>query len=145
MKKPYHYFIAGVATILLPVGIFILLIFALSFAVENTLFNDKSAKDNIYILSEINSPNQKSVVTTFNHSGGGAAGWSGLKVNVRKREENFDSSEYVFSTNSGTKVQTNWENDSTVSISYSSNDRILSLYQKGWSKDKTVKILYKKK
>lgn len=143
MKKPYFYFIAGVATILLPVGVFILFIWVLGSAVEKT-FSNNDRKDNIYNLSTSNSPNQNFISTTFSNSGGGAAGWCGQKVNIRKRDEVFDSGEYVFSTNCGTKILTNWEDNNTIRISFSPNDKYLSLYQKGWNKDKTVKILYVK-
>lgn len=145
MKKPYKYFIAGVLTILLPIGVLILFIYSLSFAIEKTLFSSKDSKDDIHILSTINSPDNKIIATTFYYSGGGAAGWSGRKVSVRKDDENFDDREYVFSASSGTNIQTVWENDSTLRISYSTDDQILSLTQKEWNKDKTVKILYNQK
>lgn len=141
MKKPYKYFIAGVLTVLLPIGVFILAIYALSF----TLFNDRNTKDEIYVFSTIESPDKKFIVTIFSYSGGGAAGWSGRKVNIRKSAEIFDDKEYIFSTSSGTDIQTQWENNSILHIDYSANGQILSLYQSEWNKDKTIRILYNQK
>lgn len=143
MKKPRFYFIAGVTTILLPVGIFILFIWILSLAIENA-FSNNDRKDDIYILSTVNSPNQRLIATTFNDLGGGAVGWCEANVNIRKIEESFDSGEYVFSAHCGTKIQIDWEDDATIRISYSPDDNVIDLYQGGWSKDKTVKILYSK-
>ena len=141
MKKPFKYFIIGILTILLPLGLFILFIYSLSFA----FFGGKNSKDDIHTLSTLNSPDNKFIATTFYYSGGGAAGWTGRKVNIRKSDEDFSDREFVFSASSGTDIQTVWENDSTLQINYSTDDRILSLYQKEWNSDKTVKIIYNQK
>ncbi|MGI8543033.1 MAG: hypothetical protein ACR2MD_06080 [Aridibacter sp.] len=138
MKK-FKYFIAGVLIILLPLGFF----FLLNFGLEAILFDGKN-KDDIHIMSAVNSPDKKLIATTFSYAGGGAAGWTGIKVNIRKRIEKFNPNKYVFSVSSGTEIKTEWENNSIVYINYKPNDNIISVFQKERNEDKTVKIIYNK-
>lgn len=125
--------------ILIPVGFLVFL----NFGLEALLFDGEN-KDEIHIMSAVNSPDKNHIATTFFYSGGGAAGWTGIKVNIRKRSEKFNPDEYVFRVSSGTEIKTEWKNNSIVHINYSTEDYIISLSQKKWNEDKTVKIIYNK-
>lgn len=141
MKKPFFYFIAGFGTVFAPIGIFLIFIWIFVFTFAD-LTEHQPQKADVSILSSTTSPNQKFIATTFANSGGGAASSCGLKVNVRNSDKQFDSNETVFVASCGTKIKTVWEDDKTLRITYSTENKILSLQQKGWDVDKTVKIIY---
>lgn len=143
MKKHYWYFIGGMATVFIPVGALYFLISLFAMAVVGTFAPDD--KSDIHILATNTSPSGKYIATTFTTMGGGAAGSCGRQVNIRKSEEEFNHRESIFSSNCGTEIKTEWENENSLAISYSTDGEILSLSQKSWNADKTVKIIYKGK
>lgn len=143
MKKYYWYFIGGLATVFIPVGVMFLIILIFAAALGGVLTSDN--KSHITVLAENTSPNQKYIVTTFSSMGGGAAGWCSAKVSIRRSEQDFNQDESVFSSHCGTKISTDWENDGRLRISYSTDEEMIGMNQKGWNPDKTVKIIYKGK
>ncbi|HEY0322351.1 MAG TPA: DUF5412 family protein [Pyrinomonadaceae bacterium] len=140
MRKPSFYFIAGAGSVLAAIGAFLLFIFVLNLALESMFAGNRDSTTNV--IATTPSPNQKYIATIYRSMGGGAAGWCSISVNIRKSKEQVNPEEDVFSSSCGTKIQTEWQSDGVLRISYVSDSEILSLHQKGWNTDKTVKILY---
>lgn len=138
MRKPSHYFLTGVLCFVAIYGCLWLLGFMLEKA-----FDSAFKGYDINITANSISPNQEYIAITYTDSGGGAAGWCYITVNLRKRDEHFDSKKnMIFYTGCSSSVDVTWQNDKALLITYSTDRESISLYQKSWSEDKTVKISY---
>ena len=101
---------------------------------DNTQFKLK-------ILQSCSSPDKKMVATFYELSGGGAAGWVLLRVNLRAAETPFSEDEnIVFEIRHGYQVNLSWKNDKYLKIEYPETgeiDKIIEVF-------KGVRIEYEK-
>ncbi len=101
---------------------------------DNTRFDLK-------ILQSCSSPDQKTVATFYELSGGGAAGWVLLRVNLRAVEAPFSEDEnIVFELRHVRHVNLSWENDKDLKIEYPESaeiDKMIEMF-------KGTKIVYEK-
>lgn len=139
-KTPSFYFAAGCLSVFAMLGAFWLLLFVLDLMLGAAFPADRAGTTNI--LTASTSPNDEFVATSYVNMGGGAAGWCGTSVNVRRRHEQFTPDESVFGASCGTNINLRWEDDKTLRIEFSSDDKIVSLSQHRWSRDKAIEIHY---
>jgi hypothetical protein len=96
----------------------------------------------VNVIASLTSPNQSYVATSFNRSGGGAAGWCYVYVNVRKQSENFNSdSGVVFQTRCDVTPDLKWESDKKLSIGYPF-DATVYTQEKAWRSGEDMEISY---
>jgi hypothetical protein len=138
MKRPIYYFSAGFLHFVAIYGC----LWLLGYAIEKSFDSGFQGSDIIITANSI-SPDQEYIATTYTGMGGGAAGWCDKVVNVRKRDEPFDSKRnFVFSTSCGANIEISWKSDKNILIIYSTDDEGISLYQKMKSDDHAVEISY---
>jgi acyl-homoserine lactone acylase PvdQ len=103
---------------------------AVSLSACLNLGSDKS--HDVNVVANFASPNQSYVATSYNSSGGGAAGWCYVQVNVRKQTEQFNpDSGVVFVTKCSVKPDVKWENQNKLSIGYPA-DATIYTQLKAW-------------
>jgi hypothetical protein len=96
----------------------------------------------VNVIASFPSPNQSYVATSFNSSGGGAAGWCYLQVNIRKQTEQFNpDSGLVFQTRCNVKSDLKWESEKKLSIGYPA-DSTVYVQEKAWRSGEGVEIFY---
>lgn len=96
----------------------------------------------VNVVASQTSPNQSYVASLFNSSGGGAAGWCYLCINVRKQNEQFNpDSGLVFQTRCNVKPDLKWESEKKLSISYPAGATVYT-QEKAWGKGEGVEISY---
>lgn len=142
-RRQLSFFVAGLATILAPIGLAMLAFFLLIWSVER-LFQS-SGGETIDILQSVSSPDQINVASTYRSMGGGAAGWCSTSVNVRSAWEEMKTKDYVFSSHCGTRVDLAWKDSGILRISYLPEEENFGITQKMWNNKKTVRILYAEK
>lgn len=100
-----------------------------------------SSRD-LNVIASFESPNRSYVATLYNSSGGGAAGWCYLYVNVRKRMEEFNPDhEVVFQTRCSVKPELKWESERKLTIDYPA-DAIVYARENTWRSGEGVEISY---
>ena len=116
------------------------LVGALSFSACLDLGSDTSRDVNV--IASLTSPSQSYVATSFNSSGGGAAGWCYVYVNVRKQGENFNpDSGVVFQTRCEVTPDLKWESDKKLSIGYPA-DATVYTQETAWRSGEGIEISY---
>ena len=96
----------------------------------------------VNVVASLPSPNESYVASLFNSSGGGAAGWCYLCINVRKLNEQFNpDSGLVFQTRCNVKPDVKWESEKKLSISYPA-DATVYTQEKAWGSGEGVEISY---
>ena len=66
----------------------------------------------VNVIASLTSPSQSYVATSYNSSGGGAAGWCYVQVNIRKQSEQFNPDNgIVFVTTCKVKPDVEWETE----------------------------------
>ena len=96
----------------------------------------------VNVIASLTSPNQSYVATSYNSSGGGAAGWCYLHVNVRRQNEQFNpDSEVVFQTRCNVKPELKWESEKKLSIGYPADSTVYS-QEKAWRSGEGLEISY---
>jgi|SRR6267143_1056799 len=95
----------------------------------------------VNVIGTFASPNQSFVATSYNSSGGGAAGWCYVHVNVRKQSEQFNpDSGIVFQTRCNIKPSVQWDTEKMLRIEYPS-DATVYTQEKTWGSGE-VEISY---
>jgi hypothetical protein len=139
---PEHvkFFLAGAATVLVPVS-FLLLCFA---ALEVSLryaFGGSGGETEVFLVKP--SPDGVRVATLSRNMGGGAAGWCFRFIDVQTAVENeVDTQKHVFRTNCQSDIEFAWENDAVLRITYEDDRTISSLLQRKFSRDGVVRVVY---
>jgi len=76
------------------------------------------ACDEVRIESTSRSPDDKYLASFYSMSGGGAAGWVALRVNLRRTGDAFYTSDYVFEMNHGYQCELNWKGNAQLLVTY---------------------------
>ena len=96
----------------------------------------------VNVIASFPSPNQSYVATSYNSSGGGAAGWCYVLVNLRKQNEQFNpDSGVVFQTRCNVKPDVKWESEKKLSIGYPVDSTVYT-QEKAWHSGEGVEISY---
>jgi len=75
-------------------------------------------------------------------SGGGAAGWCYVYVNMRKQSEQFNpDSGIVFATQCEVEAELNWKDDNSLCIGYPRDARIYT-QEKAWNGGEAIALSY---
>jgi len=146
MRRPIIYYFAGVLTVVLVLGV--LWGFGLIF---NNILDFGGGGSDYHVNDTSSSPDRKYVATIYGVSGGGAAGWCGIRVTVNPASEPFsierektEGKYVVFNASCSTEVKTKWETDRTLVVTYKSlnKDFGISVYKKPTDWDREVSIKY---
>jgi hypothetical protein len=109
------------------------------------LFLDSDKSKDIGVIATSKSPNQKYVATSYSESGGGAAGFCYLLINLRKTEERFNPDKgVVFETGCSQRsdeLEFRWENDTRLRVGYP-GDFEPRRKEQMWDSDYPVEIFY---
>jgi hypothetical protein len=108
------------------------------------LSSDDTSRD-INVTANSPSPNQAYIATSYGMSGGGAAGWCYVYLNVRKQNEQFNpDSNIIFQTRCNVEPQLVWKDERNLSIAYP-RDATVYKQEKTWGNDASVRISYEPK
>ena len=76
------------------------------------------ACDEVRIKTTSQSPDDKYLASFYSMSGGGAAGWVVLRVNLRRTNDVFYTSDYVFEMNHGYQCELTWKGNAHLIVTY---------------------------
>jgi hypothetical protein len=117
----------------------VLILLALDLSNACTLNN---GHEDVVTVTTAGSPNNEHVATVYNVSGGGAAGYVYNCVNLRKREEPFESKTGIVFTASGTRrITAVWQDDEHLIIRHSKSAGIYKNAEE-WGSDRKIRISY---
>jgi hypothetical protein len=130
-------FEAGMKNILISV-----VLFAGAVCFSGCLNLGSDTSRDVSVIASFPSSNQSYVATLFNTSGGGAAGWCYVNVNLRKQSEQFNPDNgVVFVTRCSVKPDVEWETERKLNIGYPADTTIYT-QEKTWRNGETVEISY---
>jgi hypothetical protein len=99
-----------------------------------------TAQERVDIVTTIPSPNKEYLATVYVISGGGAAGYVYKLINMRKREEPFDSKKGIIFLVTRTRALTlTWQDNQHVTVKHSKPDGV---YTKANLWDSKIHISY---
>lgn len=102
----------------------------------------KSAGDEVNILTSSASPDNEYVATFYNVSGGGAAGYVYMLVNLRRRSEPFDPKEgIIVQMTRSYEVNLKWDDNEHLTVGHS-KEATMYLQVKEWGTKRKIQIRY---
>ena len=114
---------------------------ASAFLLTSCLNLGSDTSRDVHDIASFPSPNQRYVAALYNSSGGGAAGWCYLHVNVRKQAEQFNpDSGVVFQTRCNIKPHLKWASEKKLSIGYPADSTVYT-QENAW-RSEGVEITY---
>lgn len=119
-----------------------IVLFASAVFLSGCLDLGSDASRDVNVIASFPSPNQSYVATSYNTSGGGAAGWCYVQVNVRKQSEQFNPDNgVVFVTRCNVKPDLEWATERKLNIGYPVDTTIYT-QEKTWRSGENVEISY---
>lgn len=94
------------------------------------------ACDEVTTHNTSQSPDNRYVAAFYSISGGGAAGWVSMRVNLRKPADAFKINEYVFEMTRGYEGELSWKSASHLVVTYPA-EAIVKQQEEKW-KDLTI-------
>ena len=96
----------------------------------------------IGVIANTPSRSQSYTATSYRMSGGGAAGWCYVYVNIRKQTEQFNpDSGVVFGTQCEVEPALKWKDEKSLSIGYPHDARVYT-QEKAWGAGEAIALSY---
>lgn len=94
------------------------------------------------VIANSPSPSQSYTATSYRMSGGGAAGWCYVYVNMRKQSEEFNpDSGIVFGTQCTVEPELKWKDEKSLTIVYPRDSNIYT-QEKAWGAGESIAVSY---
>jgi hypothetical protein len=100
------------------------------------------ADEDVNILSTSMSPDKEYIATFYNVSGGGAAGYAYMLVNLRRNDKPFNPKEGVIFQMTGVyQISLRWDDNEHLTVRHSKPAAIY-LQEKEWGNERKIRISY---